>query len=304
MSPTLHRQLIIAVSSRALFDLEESNAVFEQEGPEGYIQHQIERENELLSPGVAYSLVRKLLALNERDPGLPRVEVILISRNNADAGLRILHAIDSHGLKISRAAFTTGRSPYQYARAFGAHLFLSASPGDVLDALNAGIAAAVIPAPANVRESADSGDRGEIRIAFDGDAVLFSDESERVYKEEGLPAFRAHEAHHAGVPLPKGPFAQFLDALHQIQSQFPSEAAPIRTALITSRGMPSHERVIRTLRSWGIRIDEALFLDGLDKREFLRAFGADIFFDDQTGHVEAAGSVVNAAHVPFGVANE
>lgn len=299
--------LIVAVSSRALFDLEQSNRVFDEEGSEAFMRHQIDREKEVLKPGVAFSLVSKLLALNRSvptEPGMdmPRVEVILVSRNNADAGLRVFNAIASHGLDISRAVFTTGRAPFGYARAFGAHLFLSANESDVRGALRAGIAAATILTTSTVRGEGQG--PGEIRIAFDGDAVLFDDQAERVYKAEGLSAFRAHESERAGEPLPEGPFAGFLNALHRIQRAFPANRPPLRTALITARGAPSHERVIRTLRQWGIRLDEMVFLDGLDKQPFLEAFGADFFFDDQKGHVESAGQVVGAAHVPHGVANE
>ena len=305
MSGSAQQKLVIAVSSRALFDLEESNRVFESQGAEAYIYHQIELEQEVLTPGVAFDLVRKLLALNgkqERGDGhlpSPQVEVILISRNNADAGVRILNSLRHHGLPISRAVFTTGRPPYGYARAFGAHLFLSANAADVRGALEAGIAAATIH-PALRRE----GPAEEIRIAFDGDAVLFSDASERIYKTEGLEAFRRHEEDHAATPLEKGPFAGFLDALHRIQKAHAEAGGPIRTALITARGGAAAKRVIHTLRGWGIRIDESIFLDGADKGPFLEAFGADIFFDDQTRHVESAGRYVNAAHVASGVANE
>jgi len=290
--------LVVAVSSRALFDLEQSNAIFQGGDTEGYIAHQKARERETLQPGVAFPLVRKLLALKGRGENLPRIEVILLSRNNADAGLRILNSIEAHGLDIRRAAFTTGRSPYPYARAFGAHLFLSAHEEDVKAALGAGIAAATV-LPTARPDVTD-----EIRVAFDGDAVLFSDASERVYKTAGLEAFRENETLHAEVPMEPGPFAHFLRALHQVQQAFSSEQAPIRTALMTARGMPSHKRVINTLRAWGVRIDEILFLDGEDKGGFLAAFQADIFFDDQRKHVESAGRFVNSAHVAAGVANE
>ena len=320
MAGNSQQKLVIAVSSRALFDLEESNRVFEEQGAEAYMDHQMEREQDVLAPGVAFGLVSKLLALNgtapvkkeaagkggaeallleNQHPPSPRVEVILISRNNADAGVRILNSLDHHGLPVSRAAFTTGRPPYHYARAFGAHLFLSANGADVRGALEAGLAAGTIQ-PALRRE----GPAEEIRIAFDGDAVLFSDASERIYKKEGLEAFRRHEQDHAATPLEKGPFAGFLDALHRIQKAHAEAGGPIRTALITARGGAAAKRVIHTLRGWGIRIDESVFLDGADKGPFLEAFGADIFSDDQTQHVESAGRYVNAAHVASGVANK
>jgi 5'-nucleotidase len=294
--------LVVAISSRALFNLDESHAVFENEGVEAYCRYQVEREELPLEPGVAFSLAKKLLALNERDPANPRVEVILLSRNNADTGLRIFNSIKYHNLNISRAAFTRGESTHPYISAFGAQLFLSAEPGDVRKALDAGFAAATILASA-AAPVADS-HPAQLRIAFDGDAVLFSDESERIYKRDGLDAFESNEALAAKQPLPGGPFKNFLALLHRIQLDYPADTSPIRTALITARGAPAHERVILTLRAWNIRIDEALFLGGMDKGAFLKAFGADIFFDDQQKHCESARKHVATGHVPHGVANE
>ena len=294
-------KLVIAISSRALFNLDESHAVFENEGEEAYCRYQVEREDVPLAPGVAFNLVRKLLALNGLAPVNPHVEVILLSRNSADTGLRIFNSIKHHNLDISRAAFTRGESTYPYISAFGAHLFLSAESEDVRKALEAGFAAAtILPTFTLLGQN----DNGQLRIAFDGDAVLFSDESERIYKESGLNAFQDNEAAVAREPLPGGPFKNFLAMLHQIQLDYPADTAPIRTALITARGAPAHERVIRTLRAWNIRIDEALFLGGKDKGEFLKAFGADIFFDDQQKHCDSARQHVATGHVPHGVANE
>lgn len=293
--------LVVAISSRALFNLDESHTVFKNEGVEAYCRYQVEREEIPLEPGVAFSLVKKLLALNEHDPAHPRVEVILLSRNNADTGLRIFNSIKHHNLNISRAAFTRGESTHPYISAFGAQLFLSAEPGDVRKALEAGFAAATIMP--SVTPAAE-GHPSQLRIAFDGDAVLFSDESERIYKREGLGAFEVNEVNAAKQPLPGGPFKNFLAMLHLIQLEYPADATPIRTALITARAAPAHERVIRTLRAWNIRIDEALFLGGMDKGAFLKAFGADIFFDDQHKHCESACQHVATGHVPHGVANE
>jgi 5'-nucleotidase len=298
---TFDGQLVVAISSRALFDLEESNRVFEEQGVEAYYQYQREHEDEILAPGIAFGLVKKLLALNARPPERPRAAVILLSRNTADTGLRIMNSIDHYQLDITRAAFTGGESTYPYVPAFDAHLFLSANPNDVRKALEAGHAAATI-LPANVGQNVSSTE--QLRIAFDGDAVLFSDEAERVYKLEGLDRFHESESTAAREPLTGGPFKNFLAALHRIQSEYPPDASPIRTALVTARSAPAHERVVRTLRAWDIRIDEALFLGGLDKGRFLKAFGADIFFDDQQVHVDSAGRHVTAGHVPFGVANE
>ena len=294
-------KLVVAISSRALFDLEESNRVFEDRGVEAYYAYQREHEDEVLAPGIAFALVNKLLALNALAPVRPRVEVILLSRNTADTGLRIMTSIEHYQLDISRAAFTGGESTYPYVPAFDAHLFLSANPVDVRKALDAGHAAATI-LPSNIgRNTAQT---GQLRIALDGDAVLFSDEAERIYKQEGLDAFTAAEVSAAKEPLSGGPFKSFLAALHRIQSEYPPDDSPIRTALVTARSAPAHERVVRTLRAWEIRIDEALFLGGLDKGRFLKAFGADIFFDDQRGHCESASRHVATGHVPFGVANE
>jgi 5'-nucleotidase len=295
--PTLTDKLVVAISSRALFDLDESHRVFMAEGVEAYHRYQLEHENEILAPGVAFNLVTKLLALNEG--GRPYVEIILLSRNSADTGLRVFNAITHYELDITRAAFTKGEPTSRYVPAFGAHLFLSADTEDVKRALAEGYAAATI-LPSHVTNNVSR----ELRIAFDGDAVLFSDESERVYQTQGLAAFTEHESSTAHEPLSGGPFKNFLAALHRIQTDFRSGESPIRTALVTARGAPAHERVIRTLRAWNIRIDEALFLGGLDKGEFLRAFGADIFFDDQKGHVESAARHVPSGHVPHGVSNE
>jgi 5'-nucleotidase len=237
------------------------------------------------------------LAINSALPQ-PLVEVILLSRNSADTGLRVFNSIQHHNLDISRAVFTSGESPFAYIAPFGAHLFLSTNADDVVKALDAGYAAATI-----YSASASSNVSEQLRIAFDGDAVLFSDESEQIYKSQGLAAFTENEKAAAKTPLSGGPFKQFLAALHHIQTQFQADAAPIRTALVTARAAPAHERVVRTLRAWNIRIDEALFLGGMAKGEFLRAFGADIFFDDQKGHCESASRHVATGHVPHGVAN-
>ncbi|MBI3150312.1 MAG: 5'-nucleotidase [Betaproteobacteria bacterium] len=295
--PTLTDKLVVAISSRALFDLDESHRVFMAEGVEAYHRYQLEHENEILAPGVAFNLVKKLLALNEGERQY--VEIILLSRNSADTGLRVFNAITHYELDITRAAFTKGEPTSRYVPAFGAHLFLSADTEDVKRALAEGYAAATI-LPSHVTNNVSR----ELRIAFDGDAVLFSDESERVYQTQGLAAFAEHESSAAHEPLSGGPFKNFLAALHRIQSDYRNGDSPIRTALVTARGAPAHERVIRTLRAWNIRIDEALFLGGLDKGEFLRAFGADIFFDDQKSHVESASRHVPSGHVPHGVSNE
>lgn len=290
--------LIIGVSSRALFDLRESHQLFETRGLEAYAEYQVANEDELLRPGVAFPLVKKLLALNEDELDHPRVEVILLSRNSADTGLRIFNTIEHFALNIERAAFTNGESPYKYMEAYGADLLLSTNASDVRKALERGYAAATI-----LPGSASSRDKGQLRIAFDGDAVIFSDEAERVFQEHGLAKFSDSEREAANQPLSGGPFKGVLEALHKIQSAFPIDDNPIRTALVTARSAPAHKRVVLTLREWGIRIDEALFLGGRSKGEFLKAFGADIFFDDQQVHIDSAVEHVPSAHVPNGIVN-
>lgn len=291
--------LVIGISSRALFDLGQSHSIFEAEGLQAYADYQMKNEDQHLKPGVAFPLVRKLLALNEDEVDHPGVEVILLSRNSADTGLRIFNTIEHYGLNIERAAFTGGESPYKYMEAYDADLLLSTNAGDVRKALEKGYAAAtILPGRSSDRDS------GQLRIAFDGDAVIFGDEAERVFQENGLAAFSDSEREAAGQPLSGGPFKPVLEALHKIQSAYPIENNPIRTALVTARSAPAHKRVVLTLREWGIRIDEALFLGGRSKGEFLKTFGADIFFDDQQVHIESAKDHVTSAHVPTGVANE
>jgi 5'-nucleotidase len=292
-------KLVIAISSRALFDLDASHAIYEKEGLAAYAAHQVANEDNPLQPGDAFPLVKKLLGINELLAGEPRVEVILLSRNTADTGLRIFNSIQHYGLPIVRAAFCGGHSPYPYATAFGCHLFLSTEADDVRLALENGLAAATLLSSANHQEHGK-----EIRFAFDGDAVIFSDEAERVYKARGLAEFAASEKAAAHQPLSGGPFKPFLQALQELQSEFSGADCPIRTALVTARSAPAHERVIRTLRAWQIRIDESLFLGGLEKGDFLKAYGADVFFDDQQGHCQSAAQHVATGHVPHGVANE
>jgi len=295
------QKMVVAISSRALFDLQDSHRVYEERGVDAYCHYQIEHENEVLKPGTAFPLVQKLLTLNELGEARERVEVILLSRNSADTGLRVFNSIQEHGLPISRAAFTSGNSPFRYVEPFGADVFLSSDPNDVASTLDKGFAAATM-LPSNQAKGSDKQDK--LCIAFDGDAVVFSDEAEQVFKQSGLVEFSKHEVKAARKPLPGGPFRNMLAALHRIQAEFPADESPIRTAIITARAAPAHERVIRTLRAWDIRIDEAVFLGGLPKGEFLRTFGADIFFDDQQGHCDSARQHVPTGHVPHGVANQ
>lgn len=300
MAHTLDNQLVVAVSSRALFDFEAENSVFEHNDDRAYQALQLSRINQPAEPGVAYPLIRKLLELNP-EGGPARVEVVILSRNDPVSGLRAFHSCEALGLKISRGVFTRGRPPFRYLHAFKAGLFLSANADDVRGALEAGFPAArVYP------DSFKAADRHpqEIRIAFDGDAVLFSDEAERIFKTQGLAAFLENETSKVGLPLREGPLKPLLAALHQLQ-KVADAATPvrIRTALVTARSAPAHERAIRTLMNWDIEVDEAMFLGGMDKGQFLREFEPDFFFDDQISHCESALGFSPTGHVPSGIAN-
>ena len=300
MPYTIEGKLVVAISSRALFDFEEENRVFDAEGERAYIDLQYSRMNVPAKEGVAFRLVKKLLAFNSGSAQL--VEVVILSKNDPVSGLRVFRSAERAGLKLERGVFTRGRSPYRYLDALKANLFLSANEKDVMGALDARFPAArVLP------ESAQAGGRHaeEVRIAFDGDAVLFSDEAERVFQRDGLDAFTRHETTHALKPLPPGPFKPLLEALHRLQAASGTDVPMrVRTALVTARSAPAHERAVRTLMDWNIAVDEALFLGGLDKGEFLKAFQPDFYFDDQRGHVASASQHVATGHVPFGIANK
>ena len=300
MPYSIEGKLVVAISSRALFDFEEENRVFEAQGERAYIDLQYSRLDVPAKEGVAFRLVKKLLAFNSG--GAQLVEVVILSKNDPVSGLRIFRSAQRAGLKLERGVFTRGRSPYRYLDALKANLFLSANEHDVMGALDARFPAArVLP------ESAQAGGRHaeEVRIAFDGDAVLFSDEAERVFQRDGLDAFTRHETAHALKPLPPGPFKPLLEALHRLQAASGTDAPMrVRTALVTARSAPAHERAVRTLMEWNIAVDEALFLGGLDKGEFLKAFQPDFYFDDQRGHVASASLHVATGHVPFGIANK
>lgn len=298
MSVDLKDYLVVGISSRALFDLEEENRLYEEKGLKEYADCQIRHENDILKPGTGFQLVKALLKINTIDPEKKNIEIIIMSRNSADTSLRIFNSIEHYGLDITRAALSGGESLAPYLTAFNVDLFLSANEGDVQEAINAGFAAGVICThpefPIDPMKEI-----GQIRIAFDGDAVLFSDESERIYQEHGLEAFIEHEKINALKPLPEGPFAKLLKTISYLQRKLPNDKVPIRTALVTARNAPAHERVIRTLREWGVRIDEAFFLGGVEKSEVLKAFGAHIFFDDQPVHLGPASKVVPSARVPY-----
>jgi 5'-nucleotidase len=319
MSVNLDGQLVVAISSRALFDFEEENRVFEEGLARGaapgikpdaaYMQLQLERLDVPAKPGVAFSLIKKLLAFNEAPKSIEetlgpqqpkqRVEVVILSRNDPVSGMRVFRSAQHYGLNILRGTFNRGEPPWRYLKPLHANLFLSTHLSDVRAALEAGVPAAqVYPQSAQ----ASAAHPNEVRIAFDGDAVLFSDEAERVFQAQGLHAFQEHERNKAAQPLLAGPFKPLLEALHRLQHVGTSRMR-VRTALVTARSAPAHERAIRTLMNWNVEVDEAMFLGGLDKGQFLREFEPDFFFDDQTGHVNSAAEHVPAGHVASGVAN-
>ena len=297
MPVTLDDKLVVAISSRALFNLEEENRLFDAGDPDAYMRLQLERVDVPAAPGIAYSMIRKLLRFN--DDGIQRVEVVILSRNDPVSGMRIFNSGATAELRVQRGVFTQGRPPFRYLRPLNADIFLSANAADVREALSAGFPAAHVRVDGALASALHP---DEVRIAFDGDAVLFSDEAERVYQSQGLDAFQAHESSKAGIPLAAGPFKPFLVALHRLQ-QAASTGMRVRTALVTARGAPAHRRAIQTLMDWNIRVDEAMFLGGLPKGEFLREFEPDFFFDDQTGHVDSASVHVPAGHVASGVSN-
>lgn len=317
MAMTLDGKLVVAISSRALFDFEEENEVFEQGDDRAYMALQLQRLDLPAKPGVAFSLVQKLLAFNQSSVGpvgpasvghdglmpapiLPKpVEVVVLSRNDPVSGMRVFRSAQHYGLAIERGSFTRGQPPWRYLKPLHANLFLSTHLSDVRAALDAGVPAAQVY-PRSVHAS--DAHPFEVRIAFDGDAVLFSDEAELVYQSQGLQAFQQHEIEKAALPLPDGPFKPLLFALQRLQ-QAGTPTMRIRTALVTARSAPAHERAIRTLMNWNIEVDEAMFLGGLAKGEFLREFEPDFFFDDQTGHIESAARHVPSGHVASGVRN-
>lgn len=295
MAYNLKDKLVVAVSSRALFDLETENKIFEEKGLDEYYKYQLENEMNPLEKGTGYRLITNLLKINDHfSESEKQVEVIILSKNNAAMSLRITNAIDKHKLNIVRSGWTSGNNISNYLKAFKVDLFLSADYEDVINAIENGVAAAkILPSHEDVHTS--MGD--QVRIAFDGDAVLFSEESELVYKEHGIEAFIEHEKKNKDNPMKKGPFAKLLLTIASLQEKFKDKKSPIRTALVTARSAPTHERVIKTLNVWNVRIDESFFLGGSEKYEILKAFGADIFFDDQDVHLELSSSVVPSAKV-------
>lgn len=299
MAYDLSKVLVVGISTRALFDLEKDNEIYEIEGVNSYIKYELKNVDNVLRPGTGFRLVKNILALNT---GLEDklVEVIILSRNNAVTSLRITQSIEHHGLDIVRSAWTGGEEISRYLSPYKVDLFLSANEHDVQEAIDAGFAAARIYNFGKYTPDTKI-DKHLIKIAFDGDAVIFSDESEKIYKEKGLEEFIKHERENARKPMPEGPFASLLKSISKVQSTFTDKDnfCPIRTALITARSSPAHERIIRTLAEWGVMINEVHFLGGVSKHEILEAFRADIFFDDQDVHCKPASNVVPTAKVPY-----
>jgi len=294
MSYDLTNKLVIGISSRALFDLEDENKLFEKSGVDEYSRYQIDHENSTLKPGTAYPLIEALLKINEKI-GEDLIEVIILSRNSPETGLRILNSIENCSLEITRAGFTGGKSISPYLKAFEVDLFLSKDETDVQVAIDNSIASAIIyDPPENFNSEID-----EIRIAFDADSVIFSDESEQIYKEKGLDAFIENEKLNAEKPLPEGPFGKLLKTLSLIKDKQPEETNFVRIAIVTARNSPAHKRVILTLRTWGVHVDEAFFLGGVSKDQILKAYNAHIFFDDQDAHIEPASHIVPSGRVPY-----
>jgi 5'-nucleotidase len=302
MPVSLDNLLVIGISSRALFDLEAEEAIFRTQGLEAYRQHQIDNENQILKLGSGFALVRALLQLNALTHNRRFVEVVIMSRNSSETSMRIFNSIKHYGLDITRAVLSGGASLTPYLKAFNVSLFLSLHEEDVQAAIDSGVASALLYQKPGDDALGERDEVNQIRIAFDGDAVIFSDESEKIFQTAGIEAFEHHERENALKPLPEGPFARLLKALSYIQTNFKApdgHAAPIRTALVTARSSPAHERVIRTLRAWNVAIDETFFMGGVAKSDVLAAFRPHIFFDDQPGHCDRAAPLVQTGRVPL-----
>jgi 5'-nucleotidase len=289
--------LRIGISSRALFDIEEEHDVFQAEGVEAYVELQRQRETVPLTKGSGFHVVERLLKLNQIGSA-PFVEVILLSRNAPDLSLRAFKSIHDFDLDIKLGTFTSGRPIGPYVPAWNLDLFLSHNASDVKDAVTAGAAAARLAIPSQKTQPEETGD--EVRIAFDGDAVVFSEESDLIYKTKGLQAFFEHEQTNAQNPMKAGPFGNFLKKLAKLREVHISsaEVSKVRIGIVTARNAPAHARVIHTLRAWGTPADEAHFVGANSKGPILDAMGAHIFFDDQEKHILGAASLVPSGHVP------
>lgn len=307
MAYELDKRLVVGLASSALFDLTDPDRVFREQGESTYREFQREHEREPLKPGVAFPFIKRLLSLNEIRPDDPPIEVVLLSRNDPDTGMRVMRSIQHHGLNITRAAFLQGRNPHKFIPAFSVNLFLSGNEDDVNQAIAEGYPAGQVLSADHV----DDEDDHELRIAFDFDGVLADDESETVYQESrDLETFNEHERQHIDVPHKPGPLMVFLDKLSEVQALEEARAAEdadytpkLRIAIVTARGAPAHERVINTMRTWGITVNEALFLGGVEKRRSLEVLKPHIFFDDQRSHLVETTGVLPSVHVPFGIAN-
>lgn len=307
MEHPIDDKLVIAVASSALFDLTESDRVFREQGEKEYRRYQDRTKNDVLDKGVAFPFVRRVIGINRAFPEEQPVEVVLLSRNDPETGLRVFNSIASHGLDITRAAFLSGKSPHEYIPAFNVALFLSADSGDVARAVKAGFpAGTVLPTSAS-----DNGDGGELRIAFDFDGVIADDEAEAVVRKSGkIEKFHAAEQVKVAIPHRPGPLGPLFKKLSRIQAMERERSKTsqsyqriIRTAIVTARSAPSHERVVTTLRAWGVSPDETFFLGGIEKSRVLRVMKPHIFFDDQLNHLASAAKEIPSVHIPFGVAN-
>lgn len=301
----IDQKLVVTVSSGALFNLSETDMIFLEQGEDAYREYQIAHENEPLPKGAAFPFVKRFLGLNERFPSEP-VEVVLLSRNDAETGLRVLNSIEHYGLNITRAAFTKGKPSYDYLPAFNSRLFLSQNRSDVTDAIARGYAAGYIYG----HPFEDDENDPEFRIAFDFDGILADDSAEQMCKNVGMEEFFKSERTKADIPLQQGPLKPFLDGismLQKLEKQMKYDdinyQPVIRVALATARNAPAHRRVITTLRKWGVRVDETFFLGGIDKSRVLRIFKPHIFFDDNQANISAVAEVAPAVHVPFGIMN-
>ncbi|OIK28619.1 5'-nucleotidase [Streptomyces malaysiense] len=303
----LANRLVVGVASSALFDLRDSDAVFREQGEEAYRAYQEEHRDDTLRPGVAFAFIRRLLSLNDLgEPGDPLVEVIILSRNDPDTGLRVMRSIQTHGLAISRAVFRQGRSPYKFMPALNMSLFLSANGDDVREAVAAGLPAGHVLGAAYPDDAADR----ELRIAFDFDGVLATDAAEQVYQSEGLEEFRAYEMRNAATPHDAGPLRDFLAGVNRIQNREeerrrtdPDYEVRVHVSIVTARNAPAHERAVNSLKQWGVRVDDAFFLGGIDKGAVMRVLDPHIFFDDQVTHLESTARTTPSVHVPFGEIN-
>lgn len=308
MAYELETKLVIGVASSALFDLSESDAYFQEHGEDAYRIYQGANIDIRLEPGVAFPFVRRLLALNDLRSSDPPVEVIVLSKNDPNTGLRVMRSIAAHDLPMTRAVFTRGRSPHEYIPAFSMSLFLSANENDVRAAIDAGFPAGqVLPSAMND----DGEDGGALRVAFDFDGVVGDDESEKVFQGTGgLAAFQGHEVEHQGEPVGPGPLKQLLVDLNMIQHlerermKVDNGYQPrLQISLVTARNAPAHERAVFTLMSWGVSVDDAFFLGGIEKAKVLKVMKPHLFFDDQTGHLTSAAEYAASVHVPYGISN-